>query len=417
MNQNVKDRFLTYVSFDTQSDSSSSTVPSTEKQLKLAAYLADELKGLGLHDVEMDQYACVYAHIPASAGCARPGLALIAHMDTAMDMSGADIKPHIVTGYDGGDIVLNQEKNIVTRVSDYPSLAQFKGQDLIVTDGTTLLGADDKAGIAEIVTLAQYLMEHPEHPHPAISILFTPDEEIGRGADHVDVKKLDAAYGYTVDGGILGEFSYENFNAAGAVVTVHGVTAHTGYSKGVLKNAILMAMEYQCLLPVYETPACTEGREGFFHLLSLTGNVEEARMIYLIRDHDSARFAERKAVMEKASEELRRRWGSDCIRLEITDQYPNMAKWLEDKPEIVALAVAAMRLAGVEDPVAVAIRGGTDGSQLTSKGLPCPNLPCGTQYAHGRYEFVSVQALTTCKEMVKHLVSADLVKRVMEENL
>ena len=195
MNQNVKDRFLTYVSFDTQSDSSSSTVPSTEKQLKLAAYLADELKGLGLHDVEMDQYACVYAHIPASAGCARPGLALIAHMDTAMDMSGADIKPRIVTGYDGGDIVLNQEKNIVTRVSDYPSLAQFKGQDLIVTDGTTLLGADDKAGVAEIVTLAQYLMEHPEHPHPAISILFTPDEEIGRGADHVDVKKLDAAYG------------------------------------------------------------------------------------------------------------------------------------------------------------------------------------------------------------------------------
>ena len=280
MNQNVKDRFLTYVSFDTQSDSSSSTVPSTEKQLKLAAYLADELKGLGLHDVEMDQYACVYAHIPASAGCARPGLALIAHMDTAMDMSGADIKPRIVTGYDGGDIVLNQEKNIVTRVSDYPSLAQFKGQDLIVTDGTTLLGADDKAGIPEIVTLAQYLMEHPEHPHPAISILFTPDEEIGRGADHVDVKKLDAAYGYTVDGGILGEFSYENFNAAGAVVTVHGVTAHTGYSKGVLKNAILMAMEYQCLLPVYETPACTEGREGFFHLDRMEGYGDSHHEIY-----------------------------------------------------------------------------------------------------------------------------------------
>ena len=324
MNQNVKDRFLTYVSFDTQSDSSSSTVPSTEKQLKLAAYLADELKGLGLHDVEMDQYACVYAHIPASAGCARPGLALIAHMDTAMDMSGADIKPRIVTGYDGGDIVLNQEKNIVTRVSDYPSLAQFKGQDLIVTDGTTLLGADDKAGIAEIVTLAQYLMEHPEHPHPAISILFTPDEEIGRGADHVDVKKLDAAYGYTVDGGILGEFSYENFNAAGAVVRVHGVTAHTGYSKGVLKNAILMAMEYQCLLPVYETPACTEGREGFFHLDRMEGCTETATMKYIIRDHDHGNYMRRQELMKDAAQYLNRKYGAGTVEIQITESYLNM---------------------------------------------------------------------------------------------
>lgn len=403
MNQNVKDRFLTYVSFDTQSDSSSSTVPSTEKQLKLAAYLADELKGLGLHDVEMDQYACVYAHIPASAGCARPGLALIAHMDTAMDMSGADIKPRIVTGYDGGDIVLNQEKNIVTRVSDYPSLAQFKGQDLIVTDGTTLLGADDKAGVAEIVTLAQYLMEHPEHPHPAISILFTPDEEIGRGADHVDVKKLDAAYGYTVDGGILGEFSYENFNAAGAVVTVHGVTAHTGYSKGVLKNAILMAMEYQGLLPVYETPACTEGREGFFHLDRMEGCTETATMKYIIRDHDHGNYMRRQELMKDAAQYLNRKYGAGTVEIQITESYLNMYGKIKDHQEMIDHVFTAMERAGVT-PIVDPIRGGTDGSRLSYMGLPCPNLCTGGQNGHGRHEFVSIQSMEKVVEILKYLV-------------
>ena len=399
MNQNVKDRFLTYVSFDTQSDSSSSTVPSTEKQLKLAAYLADELKGLGLHDVEMDQYACVYAHIPASAGCARPGLALIAHMDTAMDMSGADIKPRIVTGYDGGDIVLNQEKNIVTRVSDYPSLAQFKGQDLIVTDGTTLLGADDKAGVAEIVTLAQYLMEHPEHPHPAISILFTPDEEIGRGADHVDVKKLDAAYGYTVDGGILGEFSYENFNAASGRVTVHGANIHPGTAKGRMRNALLMAMEFQSLLPANENPMYTEGYEGFYHLDRMTGCVEEARMDYIIRDHDRAKFERRKELFSQAAGFLNQKYGSGTVEAAVKDSYYNMKEKIEPHMDLIDKAKASMEKLGIQ-PIVVPIRGGTDGARLSYMGLPCPNLCTGGHNFHGKYEFIPVQSMEKITELL-----------------
>lgn len=403
MNRDVKDRFLKYISFDTQSDSSSSSAPSTQKQRKLAEYLADELKGLGLKDVEMDEYACVYAHIPPSFGCTRPGLALIAHMDTAMDMSGANITPRIISCYEGGDIVLNQEKNIVTRVSDYPNLELFKGQDLIVTDGTTLLGADDKAGIAEIMTLAQFLMEHPEHPHPKISILFTPDEEIGRSANYVDLKKLDAACGYTMDGGILGEFSYENFNAAGAVVTVHGITAHTGYSKGVLKNAILMAMEYQNLLPAYETPACTEGREGFFHLDHFEGCTETATLKYIIRDHDYEHYMKRQEMMRDAAQYLNRKYGEGTVEIQITESYLNMYEKIKDHQEMIDHVFTAMEKAQVT-PIVDPIRGGTDGARLSYMGLPCPNLCTGGQNGHGRHEFVSIQSMEKVVEILKYLV-------------
>ena len=401
--RNVKDRFLTYVGFDTQSDIDSGKVPSTPKQLKLAGYLADELKELGVEDAEVDRYGCVYGHIPPSSGCAKPGLALIAHMDTAMDMSGANIRPRIVSDYDGGDIVLNQEKNIVTRVSEYPVLERFVGQDLIVTDGTTLLGADDKAGVAEIMTLVQFLAEHPQHPHPGLSILFTPDEEIGRGADHVDIKKLDAAYGYTVDGGLLGEFSYENFNAASAFVTVHGVTAHTGYAKGVLKNAILIAMEYQSLLPAYETPGCTEGREGFYHLDRLEGCTETAKMKFLIRDHDHGKFLRRQELMEEACRYLNNKYGQGTVEIQIQESYLNMYEKVKDHKELISHVFEAMEKAQVT-PIVDPIRGGTDGSRLSYMGLPCPNLCTGGQNGHGRHEFVSVQSMEKVVEILKYLV-------------
>lgn len=400
---NVKDRFLTYVGFDTQSDSSSELVPSTSKQLKLAKFLADELRGLGVKDAQVDSYGCVYGHVPASAGCAKPGLALIAHMDTAMDMSGADIKPRIVADYDGTDIVLNEERGIVTKVSEYPVLEQFIGQDLIVTDGTTLLGADDKAGVAEIVTLVQFLMEHPEYPHPPVSILFTPDEEIGRGADHVDVDRLDAACGYTVDGGLLGEFSYENFNAAGAEVTVHGVTAHTGYAKGVLKNAILIAMEYQSLLPAFESPGCTQGREGFFHLDRLEGCTETARMKFLIRDHDFEKFQERQKLMREAVRYLNCKYGEGTVEIEIRESYLNMYEKIKDHKEMIDYVFLAMEKAQVT-PIVDPIRGGTDGARLSYMGLPCPNLCTGGQNGHGRHEFVSVQSMEKVVEILKNLV-------------
>lgn len=389
---NLTERFLTYVSFDTQSDKTSSDTPSTKKQLELAEYLARELRDLGVFDAAVDRYGYVYAHVPPSAGCRKPGLALIAHMDTAMDMCGANVKPRIVAGYDGTDIVLNEEKKIVTRVSDYPVLKRFAGEDLIVTDGTTLLGADDKAGVAEIVTLAQELSEHPEYPHPGISILFTPDEEIGRGADHVDMKKLGAVRGYTVDGGILGEFSYENFNAGEASVTVHGVTAHTGYAKGVLKNAILIAMEYQNLLPACETPACTEGREGFFHLDRIEGCTEAARMEFLIRDHDYGLFLKRQERMKDAARCLNRKYGEGTVDITLRESYLNMYDKIKEHSEMIENVYLAMEKAGVA-PMAAPIRGGTDGARLSYMGLPCPNLCTGGMNGHGRHECISVQSM------------------------
>lgn len=404
MKLNTKERFLTYVNFDTQSDSSSQQIPSTPKQLKLAEHLTSELKEMGMHDAETDCYGCVYAHIPASDGCTAPSLALIAHMDTATDMSGANICPRIVENYDGTDIVLNKEKNIVTRVSTFPALKEFIGQDLIVTDGTTLLGADDKAGIAEIMSLAEYLVSNPDHPHPEICILFTPDEEIGRGADHVNIQKLGASIGYTVDGGILGEFSYENFNAAEAVVTLNGITAHPGYAKGALRNSLLLAMEYQSLLPIYETPSCTQDREGFFHLGHMEGSVEKTTMTFMIRDHDYSLFQKRQQLMKNAVSYLNQKYGEETAKIQITENYLNMYEKVKDHTELIDHVFEAMKEAQVV-PRVNPVRGGTDGSRLSYMGIACPNLCTGAQNGHGRHEFVSIQAMDKVVEILKNLVA------------
>lgn len=403
LKESVVDRFLHYVSFDTQSQSSSAETPSTSKQLRLARELEQELLALGVSDACSDETGRVYGHIPASAGCSKPGLALIAHLDTAMDMSGANIKPRIVEHYDGSDIVLNEEKNIVTKVSDYPNLSKFIGQDLIVTDGTTLLGADDKAGVAEIMVLAQFLIENPDFPHPEICIHFTCDEEIGRGADCTDLKKLGAAYGYTVDGEMIGEFSYENFNAAFAVVTFHGVTAHTGAAKGVMKSALLEAMEYHSLLPVFENPACTEAREGFFHLDHMEGRTETAVLQYLIRDHDKKKFLEKQSLMRDAADFINCKYGEGTAELQITESYLNMYEKVKDHQELIDHALAAMEELNIT-PIVEPIRGGTDGARLSYMGLPCPNLGTGGQNCHGRHEYISCQAMEQVVELLKALV-------------
>lgn len=400
---NVSERFLNYVQYGTQSDITSSTVPSTKGQLVLAARLADELKALGITDAHTDENGYVYGHIPAAKGCTGTCLALIAHMDTAMDMSGDNIKPRIIRNYDGNDIVLNEEKHIVTAVSVFPNLKTFVGQDLIVTDGTTLLGADDKAGVAEIMTLAEFLMQNPDYPHPPVSILFTPDEEIGRGPDHVNLEEVGAAYGYTIDGGLIGEFSYENFNAASAVVTIHGVTAHTGYAKGILKNAIQIAMEYQALLPAYETPACTENREGFYHLDKLQGRTETAVMNYLIRDHDEALFRHRQQIMQEAVDFINKKYGAGTAEITITETYRNMYEQVKGHEKLISNVMTAMEHCGIT-PIVTPIRGGTDGARLSYQGLPCPNICTGGQNGHGRHEFVSIQSMEAITEMLKELV-------------
>ena len=320
-----------------------------------------------------------------------------------MDMSGDNIKPRIIRNYDGNDIVLNEEKHIVTAVSVFPNLKTFVGQDLIVTDGTTLLGADDKAGVAEIMTLAEFLMQNPDYPHPPVSILFTPDEEIGRGPDHVNLEEVGAAYGYTIDGGLIGEFSYENFNAASAVVTIHGVTAHTGYAKGILKNAIQIAMEYQALLPAYETPACTENREGFYHLDKLQGRTETAVMNYLIRDHDEALFRHRQQIMQEAVDFINKKYGAGTAEITITETYRNMYEQVKGHEKLISNVMTAMEHCGIT-PIVTPIRGGTDGARLSYHGLPCPNICTGGQNGHGRHEFVSIQSMEAITEMLKELV-------------
>ena len=400
---NVSERFLNYVKYGIQSDITSSTVPSTKGQLVLAARLADELKALGITDAHTDENGYVYGHIPAAKGCTGACLALIAHMDTAMDMSGDNIKPRIIRNYDGNDIVLNEEKHIVTAVSVFPNLKTFVGQDLIVTDGTTLLGADDKAGVAEIMTLAEFLMQNPDYPHPPVSILFTPDEEIGRGPDHVNLEEVGAAYGYTIDGGLIGEFSYENFNAASAVVTIHGVTAHTGYAKGILKNAIQIAMEYQALLPAYETPSCTENREGFYHLTSMSGDVAHAESEYIIRDHDAEKFAAKEENLRRIEKAMNEKYGEGTVKLEIKEQYRNMAEKIRPCYHLIENAEEAARRAGME-PIVLPIRGGTDGARLSFMGLPCPNIGTGGYACHGPYEHITVEGMEKTMAMLKELV-------------
>ena len=402
---NAIDRFLRYVTYDTQSAEGSDTCPSTEKQKVLGQALADELGQLGLYNAHMDEHGYVYAWLPATPGCEGvPCVGLVAHMDTSPDAPGAGVKARIVR-YEGGDLVLNEEKGIVMRAAEFESLARYQGQDLIVTDGTTLLGADDKAGVAEIMTAVAYLAEHPEVPHGRIAVCFTPDEEVGQGADHFDVEGFGAAVAYTVDGGELGEIEYENFNAANAGVFVHGVNIHPGSAKNKMKNALLIALEFAALLPPAETPGHTEGYEGFYHLHDMKGNETEAQLHYLIRDHDRDRFEARKAFLARAAAFLNDKYGAGTVEVAVKDSYYNMKEQIEPHMYLILRARAAMEAAGVT-PVVVPIRGGTDGARLSYMGLPCPNLSTGGLNFHGVHEYIPADALLKMTQVLVNLVTA-----------
>lgn len=404
---NVTDRFLKYVSYHTTSDSNSTTTPSTENQLVLAKELVNDMKDMGITDAHMDDYGYVYGTIEATKGFEHvPAIGLIAHMDTSDAISGKDIKARIVKNYDGQDIVLNTEKNIVMRTQEFEHMKEYIGKDLIVTDGTTLLGADDKAGISEILTVAEELLR-PDNTiqHGRIRIGFTPDEEIGAGADHFDVEKFNVDFAYTVDGGRLGELEYENFNAASAKVTVHGVNIHPGEAKNKMKNAILMAIEFNSLLPQQEIPACTEGYEGFQHLSEISGNEELVTMDYIIRDHDMDKFTSKKELFEKVTTFLNERHGAGTYELELKDNYFNMKEKIIDRMEIVERARVAMEKVGVQ-PIVTPIRGGTDGARLSFMGLPCPNLSTGGHNFHGRYEYIAIQSMEKMVQILQEIIKA-----------
>lgn len=391
--ETAAEKFLRYISFDTQSEHGQETVPSTEKQWKLARTLAEELKTLGAEQVSIDDHAYVMAVIPATAGKeAVPSLGFVAHMDTAPDFSGADIKPQIIKSYDGSDIVMNEAAGKTMSPKIFPELLHYLGDDLITTDGTTLLGADDKAGVAEIMTMAEYFLSQPEIAHGKICIGFTPDEEVGRGADFFDVKRFGAQVAYTVDGGELGEIEYENFNAAAAKITVHGLNIHPGTAKAMMQNAILIGMELQSLLPVEQNPMYTEGYEGFFHLNNISGDVEQAVLSYIIRDHDKSKFEAKKQLMQAAADFLNSKYGTGTVELALVDSYYNMKEKVEPHKYLITLAEEAMKELEIE-PKIVPIRGGTDGARLSYMGLPCPNLCAGGHNFHGKFEYISIQSM------------------------
>ncbi len=390
----VIERFLKYVKVDTESVPDVEAFPSSEKQKNLANLLKAELEEMGAVDVRVDSYGYVYAEIPSTLKrkIAVPVLGFISHMDTSPAVSGKDVKPQIIEHYDGTDICLNKEQGYFLRTKEFPELSRYIGEDLIVTDGTTLLGADDKAGIAEIMTMADTLLKHKEIEHGTIKIAFTPDEEVGRGADFFDVEGFGADYAYTVDGGALGELEYENFNAAKADVIIKGKSIHPGSAKGQMINAILLAMEFHSMLPMEQSPAHTEGYEGFYHLDGLTGTVEYAKMDYIIRDHDKEKFEYKKERMKKIAAYLNEKYGQDRITCNIKDNYFNMKEKIEPHMHLIENAKEAMEEVGVK-PCIVPVRGGTDGARLSYKGLPCPNLCTGGMNFHGRYEYISVQSM------------------------
>lgn len=399
----IVERFLKYVSFDTQSAEDADTTPSTAKQLKLAEYLRDELKEIGLTEVEMDENGYVYASLPANTDKDIPTIGFISHMDTSPDCSGADIHPRIVKDYDGQDIVLDETAGIVTSPKKFPELLDHIGEDIIVTDGHTLLGADDKAGIAEIVQAMVYLLEHPEIKHGRVRVGFNPDEEIGLGAHKFDVKKFDCAWGYTMDGGELGELEYENFNAASAKIEVHGVSVHPGYAKGKMINAARVAAEFAAQMPVTETPEQTVEYEGFYHLLGIEGNVEHATLSYIIRDHDRTRFERRKAFVSKAAQWMNDRYGEGVVTATINDQYYNMREKIEPVPHVVDIVLEAMKECNIPSKVR-AIRGGTDGAQLSFMGLPCPNIFAGGLNFHGPHEFLPIPSMEKASQLVVKII-------------
>ena len=397
--KDITERFLTYVAIDTQSKANQTQFPSTEKQKDLLRLLAEEMKAMGISDVSIDEYGYVYGSIPSNMDKKVPAIGFIAHADTVEDMPGNDIKYRIVKNYDGKDIVLNEEKGIVMHTAEFPHMLNYVGQDLIVTDGTTLLGADDKAGITEILYAAEYMLEHPEFKHGDIKIAFTPDEEVGRGVDFFDVKKFGADFGYTMDGGGLGELSFENFNACSGFVTIHGTNSHPGSAKNVMVNSILVAMEFSAMLPVHERPESTEVYEGFSHLNNLNGNVEETKMIYMIRDHDRQKLEEKKARFVKAAEYLNFKYGEGTVEVVLKDSYSNMREKIEPCMELIDNAKAAMESLGITPIV-----GGTDGARLSYMGLPCPNLFTGGHNSHGRYEYIPVQSMEKGAQVILKIV-------------
>lgn len=396
-------RFLKYVSFDTESAEEQEQVPSTEKQFRLAEHLVEELKKIGAQDVELTEHCYVYATIPATIEKEVPVLGFVAHMDTSPALSGKDVRPRIIENYDGEDIVLNEEKHIVLSPKEFTELPEYKGQTLIVTDGTTLLGADDKAGVAEIMTLAEELLSHPERPHGKIRIGFTPDEEVGRGVDFFDVEKFGADYAYTIDGGALGGLDYENFNAASGKVKVYGLSIHPGSAKDKMVNALLIGMEFHSMLPVFQNPICTDGYEGFFHLDRMSGMVEEAELNYIIRDHDREKFEEKKRIFAACGSFLNEKYGAGTVETIVEDNYYNMKEKIEPNMHLIDNAMKAMKDLGIQ-PFISPIRGGTDGARLSYMGLPCPNLCTGGHNCHGKFEYAVVESMEKVVELLHKIV-------------
>jgi tripeptide aminopeptidase len=396
--QHIIDRFLSYVTIDTQSDANSATTPSTEKQWVLAHKLVEELKGIGMQDVSIDENAYIMATLPSTTAKKVPTIGFISHFDTSPDFSGTNVKPQIIENYDGKDIVLNHEENIILSPDYFEDLLLYKGQTLITTDGTTLLGADDKAGITEIITAMEYLIQHPEIKHGTIKVGFTPDEEIGRGAHQFDIDKFGADWAYTMDGSQIGELEYENFNAASAEITIKGKSVHPGYAKNKMVNAISIAQEFMSLLPADEVPQKTTGREGFFHVHHISGTIEKAKIELIVRDHDKEKFEERKALLQKITYNLNAVYGGN-LKTDIKDQYFNMREKVEPVFHIVEIAKEAMEALHIT-PIIKPIRGGTDGSQLSFMGLPCPNIFAGGHNFHGKYEYVPVESMQSAVSVI-----------------
>ncbi len=399
----LTERFLKYVTFATTSDDTTGLTPSTPGQMIFANYLVEELKAIGLKDAEVDKNGYVMATLPANSDEKIPTLGFIAHLDTAPDMTGKHVQPRIVEKYNGNDILLNAEDAIVLSTEQFPELKLYVGQDLIVTNGRTLLGADDKAGIAEIMTAMDYLVKHPEIKHGKVRVAFTPDEEIGQGPHHFDVEKFGADWAYTMDGGEIGELEYENFNAASAKITFKGRNVHPGYAKHKMLNSMRVAHQFATMLPRHETPEHTENYEGFYHLVGMQGDVESSTLTYIIRDHDRARFESRKAEIQHLVNKINAEFGAGTASVELKDQYYNMREKIEPVMHIIDLAFAAMEAAGVK-PQVKPIRGGTDGAQLSFKGLPCPNIFAGGHNFHGRYEFVPIQSMEKATEVILNIV-------------
>lgn len=403
MKKTLLEKFYRYIAIDTQSNPASQTFPSTEKQFNLARLLVEELKEMGVEDAHVDRNCYVMATLPSNLDKEVPVIGFVAHVDTAPDMPGHEIKPRLIENYDGEDIVLNQENQVHLRVSDFPELKKYKGQTLITTDGTTLLGADDKAGVAEIMTAVEFLLKNPQIKHGTIKIGFTPDEEIGKGVDHFDVQKFGAQYAYTLDGGEVGELEYENFNAAYAKVMVQGRNVHPGMAKYKMINSILVGNEFNDMLPVFDRPEFTDHYEGFFHLIKFDGTVEESVLQYIIRDHDRSKFENRKKLIKEVTDFMNKKYGEGTIKLEMKDQYYNMREKVEPVYHIVEIAEKAMIDLGIK-PIIKPIRGGTDGSRLSYMGLPCPNIFAGGHNFHGKYEFIPLESMEKATQVILKII-------------